>query len=373
MNYNSQPLFSVIDTFDSEVYPMKEKDPDRFHEIMRGAYDQTHKTRISDQKLKEWSERFPNMMDRKMESEKHKLKKKLRDITRSRKSKERYKTSQLRNRNIMQQLESIGYFAINRDSKMAKMKAGLENDEIILDIIEEISDPYGSDHDMVEINYDDQFKRKVKEYEDRYKYVYVVEDIKPIEVKKIPKKKPISKAKPIPKKEERKTIETPVKKVKEKLFSSVILSKNPIKITPVEKLEHVKKKPTIKKKPIKKVPIKKKKPIAKAKPIVKKKPVVKKKPIKKAPIKKKKPPIKKKPIVKKKTIKKVVITKKKAPIKRKIVKKKKPLPKVKSTRAKRRNSPITGRWTARYRTISGKRRKVLIRRWKGKIQTRIIN
>ena len=287
---------------------MKKKDPDRFYEIMEKTYDQTHKSGISDHKLKEWSEKFPDMIDRKIASEKRKLKKKLKDIKKSRKAKERFKTSQLRNQNIMRQLESIGYFAINRDSKMAKMKSGLENDEIIADIIEEISDPYGSDHDMVEINYDDQFKRKVKEYEDRYKYVYVVEDVEPIEEKKIPKKKSIPKAKTIPKKE---AIKTPVKKVKDKLFSSVVLSKNPIKITPVGKLEHVKEKPTIKKKPVKK------------KPVIKKKPSIKKVPKKKAPVKKRK----------------------------------KPLPKVKSMRAKRRNSPITGRWTARYRTIGGKKKR----------------
>ena len=329
---------------------MKKKNPDRFYEIMEKTYDQTHKSKISDHKLKEWSEKFPDMIDRKIASEKRKLKKKLKDISKSRKAKERFKTSQLRNQNIMRQLESIGYFAINRDSKMAKMKSGLENDEIIADIIEEISDPYGSDHDMVEINYDDQFKRKIQEYEDRYKYVYVVEDVEPKEVKKkIPKKKSIPKAKPVPKKEVREAIKTPVKKVKDKLFSSVVLSKNPIKITPVGKLEHVKEKPTIKKKTVKKAPIKKK-------TVKKKKPVAKKKPVKKKPVIKKKPSIKKVP-------------KKKAPVK----KRKKPLPKVKSMRAKRRNSPITGRWTARYRTIGGKKKKVLIRRWKGKIQTRIIN
>ena len=340
---------------------MKKKDPDRFYEIMEKTYDQTHKSGISDQKLKEWSEKFPDMIDRKIASEKRKLKKKLKDIKKSRKAKERFKTSQLRNQNIMRQLESIGYFAINRDSKMAKMKSGLENDEIIADIIEEISDPYGSDHDMVEINYDDQFKRKVKEYEERYKYVYVVEDVEPKEVKKkiIPKKKSIPKAKPVPKKEVREAIKTPVKKVKDKLFSSVVLSKNPIKITPVGKLEHVKEKPTIKKKTVKKAPIKKK-------TVKKKKPVAKKKPVKKVPIKKK-------TVKKKKPVKKKPVIKKRPPIKKVPKKKrKKPLPKVKSMRAKRRNSPITGRWTARYRSINGKKRKVLIRRWKGKIQTRII-
>jgi len=333
---------------------MKKKDPDRFYEIMEKTYDQTHKSGISDQKLREWSEKFPNMIDRKIESEKRKLEKKLKDIKKSRKSKERFKTSQLRNRNIMQQLESIGYFAINKDSKMNKMKLGLENDEIILDIIEEISDPYGSDHDMVEINYDDQMEREIRKYEEQYKHVYVVEDVEPKEVKK-----KIPEAKTIPKKEERKPIKTPVKKVKDKLFSSVILSKNPIKITPVEKLEYVKKKPVAKKKPVKKAPIKKKtikKVPIKKKTVKKKKPVAKKKPVKKKPVIKKKPPIKKVP-------------KKKTPVK----KRKKPLPKVKSMRAKRRNSPITGRWTARYRTIGGKKKKVLIRRWKGKIQTRIIN
>ena len=352
MNYNTQPLFKIVDTFDNEIYPIKEKNPDRFYEIMKKTYDQTHKSSISDQKLKEWSENFPNMIDRKIDSEKHKLKEKLKDIKKSKKAKERFKTSQLRNQNIMRQLESVGYFAINTDSKMDKMKAGLENDEIIEDIIQEISDPCGSDHDMVEIDYDKQFKDHIREYEERYEHVYIVEDVEPIEKKKISKKKPIApEAKPVPKKEEIKS-KTVVKKIKEKLFSSVILSKNPIKITPSQKLEYIEPKS-----------IPKKKPIPKTKPIMKKKPVVKKE-----LAKKKKPVVKKKPI-----IKKVAIPKKTPTIRKKPLKKQKLLPKVKSTRAKRRNSPITGSWTARYRMIDGKKRKVLIRKRTGKIQTRIIN
>ena len=64
-------------------------------------------------------------------------------------------------------------------------------------------------------------------------------------------------------------------KEKIKLFSSIILSDNPIKITPTEKLEYVKKKPIKKKKPpVKKKPIPKKKPVKKLP--VKKKPIIKK-------------------------------------------------------------------------------------------------
>ena len=293
LNYNIQPLFRVIDTFDTDVYPMKKSNQDRFYEIMKKTYDQTHKSTISDQKLEGWSEKFPNMIDRKIESEKRKVKKKLKDIQKSRKAKERFKTSQLRNQNIMRQLESIGYFSINKDSKMAKMRSGLENDEIIADLIQEISDPFGSDHDMVEINYDDQFKRQVQEYQNRYGHLYVVEDIEPIKERKTPKKKPISKIKSIPEKEERKTIRIPAKKVKKKLISSIVLSKNPIKITPIERLEHIK--PIPKRKPTPKAkPTPKKKPTPKAKPTPKKKPTPKAK-----PTPKRKPTPKAKPIPKK--------------------------------------------------------------------------
>ena len=348
LNYNSQPLFSVIDTYDSHVYPIKKKNPSKHNEIMIQVYKNTHKSTLSGERLNEWIDNFPNMIDRKIEAEKRKLKKKLKSPERVKKAKKVYITSPFRNQNILSKMDKLGYYSINAKSKKDKMKAGLKDDEIIADLIEEISDPLGGDHDMVEINYDKQFESHLETYKERYKYVYAVEDIKPKKKDVLVRKDIIS----VPEKPEvevkkkRPVKITPIKKPtkkKLKLFSSVILSENPIKITPVEELEHVKKKPAIKKKPIKKAPIKKK-TVKKKKPIVTKKPAKKKKPVKRAPIKKKKPTVRKKP-----------------------------LPKVKSTRAKKRNSPITRSWTARYRMMGGKRRKVLIRRWKGKIQTRIIN
>ena len=366
LNYNSEKLFNVIDTYDNQVYPIKKKDPEKYNKIMNQVYENTHKSILSGKKVDNWIENFPNMIDRKIQAEKTKLKKKLKSPKRVKKAKEIYITSQLRNRNILDKMEKLGYYSINTKSKKEKMKAGLKDDEIMADLVEEISDPYGGDHDMVEIMYDSQFKQHIEEYKDRYKYVYAVEDVKTkkkkkdvlirediISVPKIPKKEvELKKKRPIK--------ITPIKKpIKEKikLFSSIIISENPIKITPAKKLEYIekklpiKKKPVIKKKPIKKVPIKKKTPVIKKKRVVKKKPV-----------------IKKKRVVKKKPVKKPSIVKKKP-----VVKKKKPLPKVKTMRAKRRNSPITGRWTARYRIIHGKKRKVKIRRFKGKIKTRIIN
>ncbi|KKL81431.1 hypothetical protein LCGC14_1994830 [marine sediment metagenome] len=345
LNYKSEKLFNVIDTYDNHVYPIKEKIPSKYNEIMTQVYKNTHKSTLSGERLNEWMDNFPNMVDRKIDAEKRKLKVKRKDLKKSKKAKERHKTSHFRNQNIMSQLESIGYYSINQDSKMAKMREGLENDEIIQDLVSEISDPYGSDHDMVEINYDDQFKRQIQEYEDRYKYVYVIEDVEPtVKSKEVVKRVPSKKRPPLKQKKNLK--KSTIKKVKEKLISTIVLSKNPITITPVEELEHIKKKPSIKKKRA-----------VKKKPDVKKKPIVKKK-----LVKKKKSPIKKKSVAKKKPI-----------VKKKLVKKKKHLPKVKSIRAKRRNSPIMGRWTARYRKIGGKKRKVLIRKWKGKIQTRVIN
>jgi len=332
LNYKTEKLFSVIDTYDNRVYPIKKKDPSKYNEIMNQVYENTHKSTLSGKRLESWKENFPNMIDRKIEAEKTKLKKKLKSPGRVKKSKKIYITSPLRNRNLLDKMDKLGYYSINAKSKMNKMKAGLKDDEIIADLVEEISDQYGGDHDLVEIDYDKQFESHLNTFKERYKYVYAVEDLKPkkkdvlirkeiISFPKKPKKK-------VKLKKKRPVKITPIKKPtkkKLKLFSSIILSENPIKITPVEKLEHVKKKPSIKKKPIKKALIKKK--IAKRKPVKRKKPT----------------------------------------------KKKKPLPKVKSMRAKKRNSPITGRWTARYRIIHGKKRKIKVRRWKGKIQTKIIN
>lgn len=359
-------LFNVIDTFDTQVYPIKKKDPEKFNEIMSQVYKKTHKTELSGKKLEDWIEKFPNLIDRKIQAEKTKLKVKLKSPKRVKKGEEIYVTSPLRNRNILNKMEKLGYYSLNTKSKMGKMKAGLKDDEIMADLVEEISDPYGGDHDMVEIKYDDQFKRHIEEYKDRYKYVYAVEDIEPtkkekkdvlirediISIPKKPKEVELKKKRPV------KITPTPVKKTiqeKIKLFSSIILSENPIKITPAENLEYVKKKPIVKKPPVKRPSIKKKKSI------VKKKPISKKVSVKKSPIIKKKPT--KKPSVKRPSVKK-----KKPIVKKKPLSKKKPSPKGKTMRAKKRNSPITGRWTARYRMIGGTRRKVKIRRWKGKIQ-----
>jgi len=351
LNYNAEKLFSVIDTYDSRISPIKKKDPEKYNEIMVQVYKNTHKSTLSGGRLNEWINNFPNMIDRKIETEKRKLKEKLKSPKKVKASKRVYITSPLRNRNILDKMAKLGYYSINTKSKTEKMKAGLEDDEIIADLVEEISDPRGGDHDMVEINYDKQFKDHLEAYKERYKYVYAVEDIKPekkdVLIRKDVVSVPIKPKEKVELKKKRPVKITLVKKPtkkKVKLFSSVIFSENPIKITPVEELEHIKKKP-----------------------------VVRKKPLKKAPTKKKKPPVKKKPIVKKKTIKKVAIPKKKPIVRKKATKKKKPLPKVKSMRAKRRNSPITGRWTARYRMIGGKKKKVLIRRRKGNIQTRIIS
>ena len=369
LNYNSEKLFNVIDTYDNQVYPIKKKDPEKFNKIMSQVYENTHKSILSGKKLESWKENFPNMIDRKIQAEKTKLKKKLKSPKRVKKGKKIYITSQLRNRNILDKMEKLGYYSINTKSKKEKMEAGLKDDEIMADLVEEISDPHGGDHDMVEIMYDNQFKQHIEEYKDRYKYVYAVEDVKPKKKKKdvLIRKDIIS----VPKKEvelkKKRPIKiTPIKKpIKEKikLFSSIIISENPIKITPAKKLEYIEKK----------LPIKKK-------PVIKKKRVVKKKPIKKVPIKKKPPvikkkPIKKKPVKKKLVVKKKPIIKKKPPVKKLPVKKEKPIKKKpisKTLRVKKRHTPITGRWTARNRIIRGKKRKVKIRRWKGKTQIRII-
>lgn len=323
-----------MDLYDEKIYPLKAKKPDKYNKIMHEAYKRTHKSQPTKTKVDRWSENFPVMLDRKIETEKRKLKEKIKDPKKRKEAQKRFQFSQLRNRNIISQLSKQGYYGVNEKSKRDKMKAGLKDDEIITDLVAEISDPYGGDHDMVEIDYDRQYRQHIKEYEARYK-TYVVEDIP----EKKEKKPIIKKEKIVPSKikEKIKKIikKPPEKKIKKKPISTLIISKNPIKITPIKNIEFIKPEPTPK--PIKK-PIKKKLPIKKKKPKPRKKPVIPKKPIKK----------------------KISVKKKRIP--------KKKVPKKKYPRAKKKGTSITGHWTARYRTIKGKKTKVMIRRRKGKIQ-----
>ncbi|GAH88623.1 unnamed protein product, partial [marine sediment metagenome] len=76
LNYKSEKLFNVIDTYDSQLYPIKKKDPEKYNEIMIQVYKKTHKNGLSGKKLDNWIENFPNMIDRKIATEKKKLKEK---------------------------------------------------------------------------------------------------------------------------------------------------------------------------------------------------------------------------------------------------------------------------------------------------------
>ena len=179
LDYKTEKLFNVIDAYDSRIHPIKKRNPSKYNKIMSQVYEKTHKSTLSGERLNEWIDNFPNMIDRKIETEKRKLKEKRKSPKKVKKAKKVYITSPFRNRNILNQMDKLGYYSINANSKISKMKVGLEDDEIIADLVEEISDPYGGDHDMVEINYDRQFKDHLEEYKERYKYVYAVEDVKP--------------------------------------------------------------------------------------------------------------------------------------------------------------------------------------------------
>ena len=281
MNYNANQLYKVVDFYDFKVFPLKERDPDKYNEIMKEAFRRTHKSPPSKKVLEVWTEKFPVILDQKIEAEKKKIKQKLKDPAKSRRAQERYKVSQLRNRNIINQLAKLGYHGVNEGDKMAMMKEGLENDEIINALVNDIADPMGGDHDMVEIQYDDQFKKHIQGYKERYKYSYIVEDETPptqkeeIDTTSIekPKEKPLTTRqsnyqshtikfgdmRPIGIKNtkfcsdcglsgkrlysepcfEKKTRKEIMEKIypPKKPVSTLIVSNNPIKITPVEKLE----------------------------------------------------------------------------------------------------------------------------------------
>ena len=108
LNYKTEKLFSVIDTYDSHISPIKEKDPSKHHEIMTQVYKNTHKSTLSGERLNDWIDNFPNMIDRKIEAEKKKIKKKLKSPGRVKKGKKVYIMSPLRNRNLLNKMDKLG-------------------------------------------------------------------------------------------------------------------------------------------------------------------------------------------------------------------------------------------------------------------------
>lgn len=174
LNYKTQYLFDVINTYDTYVYNHPNK-----QNILKEVFKSTHSinTRYSNEKLNNWIDNFPNFIDSKIQAIKNKKK----DEVRSKKQKKRYKESHLRFLNIIRKMNSLGYYDFNEDQIKPKMKL-LEDDEIIQDLINAISDQFGNDHDMLIINENKQNHPKEdyyvqKEEEDYYEYLIINHEI----------------------------------------------------------------------------------------------------------------------------------------------------------------------------------------------------
>lgn len=162
LNYNHQKLYDVIEIYDKYI------NNDNKFEILKEVYRNTHKNMISGEKLLKWIENFPNFIEDKIKTIKRKLKKKNKDMSKSRKAKERYKTSELRFRNIVRKINNLGFYGFDATPIRDRMNY-LEDDEIIEEIINDISDPLGNDNDLLEIKDQDlQGENFQKSLEDQY-------------------------------------------------------------------------------------------------------------------------------------------------------------------------------------------------------------
>ena len=143
LNYKTQYLYDVVNTYDTY---MSLFDDSIKRVILKKVFKLTHSinTRYSEKKLNNWCDNFINMIDDKVRAIKNKKK----DAIRSKKSRETYKTSELRYLNIVRKIESLGYYGFDESQIRSSMKS-LEDDEIINDMIQEFSE-VNSDHDQLE-------------------------------------------------------------------------------------------------------------------------------------------------------------------------------------------------------------------------------
>lgn len=144
LNYKTNYLYDVVNTYDSFMIHF---DDSMKRVILKKVFKLTHSinTRYTEKKLNNWCDNFINMIDDKVRAIKNKKK----DMIRSKKSKETYKTSELRYLNIIRKIESLGYYGFDETQIRSNMKT-LEDDEIITDMINEFSE-VNQDHDMLEI------------------------------------------------------------------------------------------------------------------------------------------------------------------------------------------------------------------------------
>ena len=143
LNYKTQYLFDVINTYDTFMIYF---DDSMKRVILKKVFKLTHSinTRYTEKKLNNWCDNFINMIDDKVRAIKNKKK----DMIRSKKARETYKTSELRYLNIIRKIESLGYYGFDESQIRDSMKS-LEDDEIITDMIQEFSEE-NSDHDQLE-------------------------------------------------------------------------------------------------------------------------------------------------------------------------------------------------------------------------------
>lgn len=167
LNYNNSNnrLFDIINTYDKYVSNHNDK-----FEILKEVYKLTHKRMIKDNKLSQWIENYPNLIDNKIKAIKNKIKKKNKDPKRSKKAIKQYQTSELRLKTLVQMIESKGYYNPNLDeirNRMIELKTS-KNLDIVNEIIENLDD-LNNDHDMIEFDENKQFQEYIKECEMRYK------------------------------------------------------------------------------------------------------------------------------------------------------------------------------------------------------------
>ncbi|MHA1291130.1 MAG: hypothetical protein ACTSQJ_00510 [Promethearchaeota archaeon] len=84
-------------------------------------------------------------------------------------AKKAYKTSELRVQNIIRSLNSKGYFSFDVVQIRDMIRNKFDDDEIIETIVNSFSDECGIDSDMLEVDYDKQFREHLEFIKKRYR------------------------------------------------------------------------------------------------------------------------------------------------------------------------------------------------------------
>ncbi len=137
-------------------------DDSEFKNVMLEVYNLTHKNPIKtwNKKVKEWSNKYPDIVNRKINGIKNKLKNTHKDSQRSKESKDRYYSKQMisfRLPTIRKMLDSRGHLNVSDSSIEQALKAyyTMSNDEIMNDLIAHKNDNPDND-----IQVEDLFEKK---------------------------------------------------------------------------------------------------------------------------------------------------------------------------------------------------------------------